>query len=129
MTLHTGASSATVREEGPTTVSTTILINAFEVPPDVDDERFLAGWDQAAAYLSGQPGFVASRLHRAIGPDARFRFVNVAEWASPNAFRAAVSSDAFRRMAGSGMPPNYPALYDIVRTVAGTAGGGKEPRS
>ena len=129
MTLRTNPSPATVLEEEPTTVSTTILINPFEVPSDVDDEGFLADWDHAAAYLSGQPGFVASRLHRAIGPDARFRFINVAEWASADAFRAAVSSEAFRRIVGSGMPPNYPALYNIVRSVAGAATGAKESRS
>ena len=93
-----------------------VLINPFEVPPGTDDERFLQGWQQAADYLSSQPGLIGSRLHRALTPDARFRFVNVADWESPELFRAAVTSEAFQQL-GKGSPPNYPALYEVVRTL------------
>jgi heme oxygenase (mycobilin-producing) len=58
---------------------TVILINPFEVPQATDDEEFLRGWQRAADYMRQQPGFLSSRLHRAIAPDARFRFINVAE--------------------------------------------------
>ena len=97
-------------------MSNVILINPFEVPQDVDDERFLGGWQQAADLLRGQPGFVSSRLHRALTPDARFRFVNVAEWASPQQFQAAVGQESFRELARNAAP-NYPALYEVVRTI------------
>ena len=93
-----------------------VLINPFEVPQETSDEQFLAGWQQAADYLQAQPGFVDARLHRAVSPDPRFRFINVARWESPEAFRAAVSSDGFRQLA-TGTPPNHPALYQVVRTV------------
>ena len=93
-----------------------VLINPFEVPANVEDEKFLAGWQVAADYMRAQPGFVGTRLHRALAPDARFRFINVAEWESPQAFQAAVSSDAFRELA-QGSPPNYPSLYEVVRAV------------
>jgi heme-degrading monooxygenase HmoA len=92
-----------------------VLINPFEVPPAGDD-RFLAGWQAAADYLRGQPGFAGTRLHRALAADARFRFVNVAEWASPGDFRAAVSSDGFRRLL-EGAPVGSPSLYEILRTL------------
>jgi heme-degrading monooxygenase HmoA len=92
-----------------------VLINPFEVPPGNDDE-FLKGWEQAANYMRQQPGFITTHLHRALSRDARFRFVNVAEWESPQHFQAAVSSEEFRRMAGGG-PTSYPALFEVIRTL------------
>ncbi len=93
-----------------------ILINPFEVPEGADDEGFLRGWERAAEYMREQPGFVSSHLHRAVGPDARFRFVNVAEWASPQDFRAAVTSERFREIAKDA-GPSSPALYEVVRSL------------
>jgi heme-degrading monooxygenase HmoA len=93
-----------------------ILINAFEVPEGTDDEEFLRGWERAADYMRQQPGFESSRLHRALGPDARFRFVNVAEWSSPQEFQAAVTSEQFREIA-KGAGPGSPALYEVVRSI------------
>ena len=93
-----------------------ILINPFEVPEGTNDEQFLSGWQRAADYMREQPGFVNSRLHRALAPDARFRFINVAEWDSPQAFQAAVTSDEFRELAKNA-GPSSPALYEVVRSV------------
>jgi heme oxygenase (mycobilin-producing) len=93
-----------------------VLINPFEVPEDMDDDRFLEGWGRAADYMRSRPGFIASRLHRAVSPNSRFRFVNVAEWESPQYFQAAVRSPDFQAMA-AGTPSNYPALYEVVRVV------------
>ena len=92
-----------------------ILINPFEVPVDRADQ-FLSGWSQAADYMSRQPGFAGTRLHRALSPEARFGFVNVAEWASPQHFQAAVTSPEFAEMTGGG-PQGYPSLYEVVRTI------------
>ena len=92
-----------------------ILINPFEVPPEAED-RFLPAWRQAAEFMRRQPGFVSSRLHKAISSDAPFGFVNVAEWESPEAFQAAASTEEFRRMA-EGSPPNHPALFSVVASV------------
>jgi heme-degrading monooxygenase HmoA len=93
-----------------------ILINPFEVPEGTDDEEFLRGWERAADYMSQQPGFLSSRLHRALRPDARFRFINVAEWSSPQEFQAAVSSEQFREIA-KGAAPGSPGLYEVVRSM------------
>ena len=93
-----------------------ILINPFEVPEGADDEEFLRGWQRAADYMREQPGFVSSRLHRALAPDARFRFINVAEWESPQDFQAAVGSEQFREIA-AGAGPGSPALYEVVRSL------------
>jgi heme oxygenase (mycobilin-producing) len=95
---------------------TVILINPFEVAADTSDEEFLRGWERAAEYMQRQRGFVGSRLHRALAPDARFRFVNVAEWESPQDFQAAVTSDEFRELAKDA-GPSSPALYDVVRSI------------
>jgi heme-degrading monooxygenase HmoA len=94
---------------------TVILINPFEVPEGTDEE-FLRGWERAAEYMRQRPGFVSSRLHRALAPNARFRFINVAEWASPQDFQSAVGSDEFREIAKDGSPGS-PALYEVVRSV------------
>lgn len=93
-----------------------ILINPFDVPEGTDDEDFLRGWERAAEYMRRQPGFVSSHLHRALAPDARFRFVNVAEWASSQDFQAAATSEEFREIA-RGAGGGSPALYEVVRSV------------
>jgi heme-degrading monooxygenase HmoA len=93
-----------------------ILINPFEVPDGENDEDFLRGWERAADYMRRQPGFVSARLHRALRPDARFPFVNIAEWESPPDFQAAVESDEFREIA-AGAAPGSPALYEVVRSM------------
>ena len=95
---------------------TVILINPFEVPEGTADEDFLRGWERAADYMREQPGFVSTRLHRALAPDARFRFINIAEWDSPQDFQAAVTSEEFRELAKHG-PPGSPALYEVVRSA------------
>lgn len=95
---------------------TVILINPFEVPEGTHDEDFLRGWERAAEYMREQPGFVSTRLHRALTPDARFRFINIAEWDSPRDFQTAVGSEQFREMA-AGAAPGSPALYEVVRSI------------
>jgi heme-degrading monooxygenase HmoA len=93
-----------------------ILINPFEVSAGTNDDEFLRGWERAAEYMRRQPGFVSTRLHRALSPDARFGFVNLAEWESPQAFQGAVSSEEFREIA-KGAGPGSPALYEVVRST------------
>ena len=93
-----------------------ILINPFEIPEGTEDEDFLRGWERAAEFLRRQPGFLGSRLHRALAPDARFRFINGAEWASRQEFEAAVASAEFREIA-RGAGPGSPALYEVVRSL------------
>ena len=96
-------------------MASVVLINPFEVPEGNDDD-FLRGWEAAAEYMSAQPGFLNSRLHRALSPNPRFRFVNVAEWASPQDFQAAVTSERFQELARGGAP-SHPSLYEVVRVV------------
>lgn len=94
-----------------TTTRTVTLVNAFEVPPEAD-EPFVAGWQRARDFLATRDGFSATALHRALRPDATFRFVNVAQVDSPQAWRAAIADPAFP---GGQLPFRaHPGLYEIV---------------
>jgi heme-degrading monooxygenase HmoA len=89
-----------------------VLINLFEVPAGAD-EGFIAAWEHARDFLAAQDGYRSTALHRSLGGEAEFRFVNVAEWASPAAFQAAISQPDFP---GRDMPfAAHPGLYEIVR--------------
>ena len=90
------------------------LINPFEVDPSTSDE-FIGSWQKAADYMRRQPGFISTRLHRALAPNARFHFINVAEWESPQHFMAAVQTPEFKQMSEKA-PPNFPGLYQVVST-------------
>jgi hypothetical protein len=69
-------------------------------------------------------GYIGHKLHRSLVPDAQYRFVNVAQWASQedfdaahdNGFRALVSQPQWRTF------PSFPALYEVVHQ------GGSETR-
>src|SRR5918998_1820231 len=91
-----------------------VLINPFEVPEDMDDDRFLEGWNRAADYMRSCPGFVGSELHRAVSPNPRFRFVNVAEWESPQDFQEAVRSPEFQVMVADAPPTIRPSTRSCV---------------
>jgi heme-degrading monooxygenase HmoA len=89
-----------------------VLINAFEVPEGAD-EAFLKGWERSRDFLATQEGYLSTRLHRSLSPDADFRFVNVALWESAQAFRHATSRPEFR---DAPVPFRFHAsLYEVVR--------------
>jgi len=92
------------------------LINSFVVPPE-RDEAFFALWTEASSYFRSQPGFVSLRFHRAVSPDAQYRYVNVATWATMAHFHAAHGADEWQRLVRQDAWkefPNNPALYEVV---------------
>ena len=90
-----------------------VLINSFEVPQGREDE-FLDIWHAIARHLAHAPGYVGTRLHRAIAPGIRFSFVNVGEWATPQAFQEATTSEEFQRLAARLKDfPASPGLYQV----------------
>jgi heme-degrading monooxygenase HmoA len=91
-----------------------VLINAFAVPPEGED-AFLAAWEASRAFLATQPGYLATRLHRSLSPDADFRFVNIGRYASPQAFQAATGQPQFRQAAAAIQHRAHPGLYEVVR--------------
>jgi len=90
-----------------------VLINSFEVEPQ-NEQAFLAGWKRVSEVMERRPGFIHTRLHRAVSTGARF--VNVGEWESHEAFAAALASPEFREAAQGivGLATMSPALYDVV---------------
>ncbi len=99
------AAAPVTPHEGPVT-----LINSFVVPSG-REEAFAAVWTETSAYFRAQAGFVSLRMHRALSPDAQYRFVNVARWASAGEFRDAHAGDEFppsHEPAGVGRVPEQP---------------------
>lgn len=95
------------------------LVNCFEVPAGREDE-FLALWHQVNAHMRAQPGYLGHRLHRALTPDARYRFVNIAQWASPQACQAA-HDDRFRALVSGPEWADFrstPGVYEVVHSAA-----------
>jgi hypothetical protein len=70
----------------------------------------------ARDFLARQPGYVSTRLHHALRPDARFQLINVAERTSAEAFQAAT---ARMQRELTAVPPSglrfTPALYRVIR--------------
>ena len=91
-----------------------VLINAFEVPEERDEE-FLAHWEAARRFMERQPGYVSTALHRSLDPTARFRFVNVAQWETPAAFQAALSHPEFVELRRVLPFAHHPSLYQVIR--------------
>jgi heme-degrading monooxygenase HmoA len=98
-------------ETRPETTKTVTLINAFEVPVEAD-EPFVADWQRARDFIATKDGFSTTALHRALRPDAAFRFVNLARVESPDAWREAIADPEFP---GARMPfAAHPGLYEVV---------------
>ncbi len=91
-------------------MSTIVLINPFEVPQG-QEEAFLKGWHAATEHLRQAPGFLSTRLHESLDPQAGFRFVNVAEWESPQHFQAAIRTEAFEQISRKMPFTASPTLY------------------
>ena len=92
-----------------------VLINPFEVP-EGKEEEFLTGWEAARDFMQRQKGYVSTRLHRSLDPKARFRFINVAEWATAADFQAALNHPDFVKLRAATPFAHYPSLYEVIRT-------------
>ena len=116
MTDHTDPAGRTAASPDGAHAGGVTLINKFVVPAGRED-AFQQLWTATSHYFRGRPGFLSLRLHRALSPDAQYRFVNVARWASLADFEAAHRTEEFQRVVGqpgwSEFPSN-PALYEVV---------------
>lgn len=95
--------------------STILLINPFIVPADKLDETIIM-WELARDYLQTQPGYISTALHQSLAPNATYRLINVAEWESADAFKAATA----KMNAEADLPKvegvvAAPDLYSIIR--------------
>ena len=94
-----------------------VLINPFEVSEGKEEDA-LSFWEKVADYMREQPGFISTRLHKAVVPWARFHLINVAEWESIDHFESVMNSEEFKNLVGPYMKkfPHYPGLYEVIET-------------
>ncbi|MGI9503297.1 MAG: antibiotic biosynthesis monooxygenase family protein [Geminicoccaceae bacterium] len=105
-------------EEGTKTMNANaavILINPFTVPKDKLDDA-IKSWESGRDFLSQQPGYISTKLHQSLSPDAQYLLINVAEWETPEDFKAATTA----MRANAKFPPvegvvPAPALYSVIR--------------
>lgn len=103
----------------PANDSPVTLINVFEVPVE-QVAVVIAQWRERAALLRAKPGFLDTRLHRALSSQARFQLVNVAHWQSREALQAATAAPQFQeRIRAVTADPQvpisaHPALYQVA---------------
>lgn len=91
------------------------LVNRFQVPAGREDEFFQL-WQQVNSYMRGKKGYLGHKLHRSLAPDAQYRFVNVAQWASKEDFDAA-HDEGFRALVMQtrwAAFQSFPALYEVI---------------
>jgi heme-degrading monooxygenase HmoA len=69
-----------------------VLVNVFTLDP-TDEQSFLQVWQDDAAFMKQQPGFISAQLHRAVGESPTY--LNYAVWESTAHFRAAFASPEF----------------------------------
>ncbi|NIX76336.1 antibiotic biosynthesis monooxygenase family protein [Microvirga terricola] len=74
-------------------VAPVVLVNLFTLDK-ADEQKFLQAWQDDAAFMKRQPGFISTQLHRAIGENPTY--LNYAVWESIAAFRAAFTHPEFR---------------------------------
>ena len=72
--------------------SPVVLMNVFTLDT-ADEQNFLKVWEDDAAFMKRQPGFISTQLHRAIGESPTY--LNCAVWQSTADFRAAFTHPEF----------------------------------
>jgi heme-degrading monooxygenase HmoA len=70
-----------------------VLANVFTLDK-ADEQTFLKAWQDDAAFMKRQPGFISTQLHRALGESPTY--LNYAVWESTAAFRAAFTNPDFQ---------------------------------
>jgi heme-degrading monooxygenase HmoA len=70
-----------------------VLVNVFTLDP-ADEQTFLKVWQNDAAFMKQQPGFISTQLHRAVGESPTY--LNYAVWETNAHFRAAFAHPEFK---------------------------------
>lgn len=101
-----------------TFAETIVLINPFTVPAGKIEES-VKFWEKARDFLQDEPGYISTKLHQSIQPDATYQLVNVAEWESGEAFASATQkmkeylrSEKIKMAEGLSYDP---VLYRVIR--------------
>ena len=91
-----------------------VLVNVFTLDKS-DEHTFLKAWQDDAAFMKRQPGFISTQLHRAIGESPTY--LNCAVWESTADFRAAFTHPEFRARL-SAYPSSAVASPHLFQKVA-----------
>ena|ERR1700761_4011845 len=91
-----------------------VLLNIFTLDT-ADEPGFLKIWQDDAAFMKRQPGFISTQLHRALGESPTY--FNYAVWESNAAFRAAFSNPEFQAKL-SAYPSSNVASPHLFQKVA-----------
>ena len=94
--------------------SPVVLVNLFTLDK-ADEETFLKVWQDDAAFMKRQPGFISTQLHRALGESPTY--LNYAVWESNADFRAAFAHPEFRAKL-SAYPSSAVASPHLFQKVA-----------
>lgn len=94
--------------------SPVVLVNLFTLDK-ADEQSFLQVWQDDAAFMKRQPGFIDTQLHRAIGESPTY--LNYAVWESTAHFRAAFTHPEFRSKT-SAYPSSAVAAPHLFQKVA-----------
>jgi heme-degrading monooxygenase HmoA len=78
-----------------------VLVNVITLDK-ADEQTFLKTWQDDAAFMKRQPGFISTQLHRALGESPTY--LNYAVWESTARYRAAFGHPEFRAKL-----PSYPS--------------------
>lgn len=96
-------------------LSDVVLINNFSVEKG-REQQAIEAWEAARDFLSKQPGYISTKLHKSLSSDATYQLINVAEWESPALFKQAIGrmmkAKVFPKVEGL---QNDPALYTVIR--------------
>lgn len=95
-------------------VGPVVLVNVFTLDK-ADEQSFLQVWQDDAAFMKRQPGFISTQLHRAIGESPTY--LNYAVWESTAHFRAAFTHPEFRSKIAA-YPSSAVASPHLFQTVA-----------
>ena len=91
------------------------FINLFDVPA-AQDAEFLRFWSGVNEYMRAKPGYVSHRMHRALAPDARYRYANVVQWESSAAWDAAHDAGFHALVSAPDRPAftSVPTLFELI---------------
>ena len=91
-----------------------VMVNYFTL--DVaDEEAFLKAWGNDHEFMSNQPGFISTQLHRAVGDSPTY--LNYAVWETVSQYRAAFTNPEFRATL-SAYPASTKAFPHLFQKVA-----------
>ena len=91
-----------------------VLVNLVTLDK-ADEPRFLVAWQNDAAFMKRQPGFISTQLHRAIGDSPTY--LNCAVWESTALYRTAFTHPEFKASLAA-YPSSVVAIPHLFQKVA-----------